>query len=66
VGGEHSRKKPFEQLFETWLHYYKIRREGEPTIEMLVGVSDGQAAEVAEGLPALALHLVAALLFVES
>jgi hypothetical protein len=33
---------------------------------MLVGVSDGQAAEVAEGLPALALHLVAALLFVES
>jgi hypothetical protein len=33
---------------------------------MLVGVSDGQAAEIAEGLSALALHLVAALLFVES
>jgi hypothetical protein len=33
---------------------------------MLVGVSDGHSAEVAEGLPTLALHLVAALLFVES
>jgi len=32
---------------------------------MLVGVSDGQAAEVAEGVPTLALHHVAALLFVE-
>ncbi len=40
--------------------------KGKPTVEMLVGVSDGQAAEVAEGLPTLALHLVAALLFVES
>ncbi len=48
--------------------YNKIKRDkkrGEPTVEMLVGVSDGQAAEVAEGVPTLALHLVAALLFVE-
>jgi hypothetical protein len=61
-----TREKSRSNSYSEPLQYYNIRRGREPTVEMLVGVSDGQAAEVAEGLATLALHLVAALLFVES